>query len=477
MVDKIPSYMIDPATGVSTPSQLTANQNNYDPGALTSVLRLSSDASRTVTGLSGGSSGRTITILNIGAQSLVFAHASASSLAANRISFGAAADFTLSAGKSFQLIYDATSTVWRDLGASSSGGGGSNSTVNWSPVVTTGTGSSQSITIPETGLTVDDLYVAINGLLQIPTVDYTISGNAVSITAETNAAVIVRKNIGPMGVGGSNAAYATSSENIQSSLATNVKAVTPSGFQSNFDFAVLTDASTVAWNVIGNLNAKLTATSGIGNTRTITGIGNACAGFNYALLYIQDGVGGRALTFGSAFGTYIPIDTGANAQTLLVFLCTDATPGAQKFKLLNPLAPQYPYSSNAAVNLGPVANSGVLAEIARSDHIHQFPLATISQTFTANGTLATTDHGRVVEWNAASAFITLPNSLPTGFNCLVRVIHATGLPTFSAANGATIRQADSFVKARKQWSEVSVSVRSNANSAAAEYVISGDLSA
>jgi hypothetical protein len=96
---------------------------------------------------------------------------------------------------------------------------------------------------------------------------------------------------------------------------------------------------------------------------------------------------------------------------------------------------------------------------------------------TATGSLSSSDHGRIVEWNAAAAALTLPNNLAVGFNCLVRVIHATGIPTFTAASGATIRQADGLTKGRKQWSEISVSVRANVGGSAAEYVLSGDLSA
>lgn len=133
-------------------------------------------------------------------------------------------------------------------------------------------------------------------------------------------------------------------------------------------------------------------------------------------------------------------------------------------------------SSTSPVMLGASAAAGTASDASRQDHVHQFPLSVVSQTLSGAGNLAPTDHGRVVEWNAANAALTLPNSLQAGFNCLVRVIHATGLPIFTAASGATIRQADGLTKARKQWSEVSVTVRSNVGGAAAEYVLSGDLS-
>ena len=150
--------------------------------------------------------------------------------------------------------------------------------------------------------------------------------------------------------------------------------------------------------------------------------------------------------------------------------------GAVNFASAPTIAGSPLLSSAAPSGLASSAAAGSGAAASREDHVHQFPLATVSQTMTSAGSLASTDHGKVVEWNAASGALTLPNSLPAGFNCLVRVIHASGIPTFTAGSGATIRQADSLTKARKQWSEVSVSVRANSGGSAAEYVISGDMS-
>ncbi len=134
------------------------------------------------------------------------------------------------------------------------------------------------------------------------------------------------------------------------------------------------------------------------------------------------------------------------------------------------------YSSTLPLNIASANAVGVANVAARSDHVHQFPLALITQTATANATLTLTDHGGVVEWGAAAnGTITLPNNLPAGFNCLVRVTAASTIPTFTPVGGAVMRQADGLTKARKQWSEVSVSVRANANGTVAEYVLSGDM--
>ncbi len=56
-----------------SPSQITANQNDYNPTGLStaSVLRLSSDASRDITGLQAGADGRLMIIHNVGSNNIV----------------------------------------------------------------------------------------------------------------------------------------------------------------------------------------------------------------------------------------------------------------------------------------------------------------------------------------------------------------------------------------------------------------------
>jgi len=107
-----------PSTSVSwigdiSPSQITANQNNYDPTGLSaaSVLRLSTDASRDITGLAGGADGRLIIIHNVGSFNIVLKDESASSSAGNR--FALSADVTLAPDNVAALQYDSTSSRWR----------------------------------------------------------------------------------------------------------------------------------------------------------------------------------------------------------------------------------------------------------------------------------------------------------------------------------------------------------------------------
>lgn len=104
-------------SGFLTPSQITANQNDYSPSGLSTaaVLRLDTDAARTLTGLAGGRAGRVITLLYVGSNTVTLAAQSSSSAAANRFAFPA--DITLSPNTVLELIYDAVSARWRVKGA------------------------------------------------------------------------------------------------------------------------------------------------------------------------------------------------------------------------------------------------------------------------------------------------------------------------------------------------------------------------
>lgn len=100
-------------SGDISPTQITANQNDYNPTGLStaSVLRLTTDASRDITGLTGGADGRLIVITNVGSFAMVLKDESGSSTAANR--FALAADITLATDQSVVLQYDSTSSRWR----------------------------------------------------------------------------------------------------------------------------------------------------------------------------------------------------------------------------------------------------------------------------------------------------------------------------------------------------------------------------
>src|SRR5690606_14038853 len=104
-------------TGIVSPSQITGNQNNYDPAGLAgaSTLRLSTDATRTITGLAGGTDGRVLVLEHAASHLLVLAHASGSSTAANRSLLPASADLTIRPDRAVGLRYDGTASRWRAI--------------------------------------------------------------------------------------------------------------------------------------------------------------------------------------------------------------------------------------------------------------------------------------------------------------------------------------------------------------------------
>lgn len=106
-------------TGIITPSQITSNQNDYNPTSLStsSILRLSTDAPRTITGLQGGTSGRLIVISNVGSFGIILANEDSNSSAANRFAL-TSSTATIAANQIVILMYDGTTSRWGMVGSS-----------------------------------------------------------------------------------------------------------------------------------------------------------------------------------------------------------------------------------------------------------------------------------------------------------------------------------------------------------------------
>lgn len=95
-----------------TPIQISADQDNYDPG-VSLFYRLSSDASRAITGLSiSQTDGQTCNFINVGTQNIVLKHQTTSSTE-NRFLNSTGADITLAANEMAFLVYDDTTERWR----------------------------------------------------------------------------------------------------------------------------------------------------------------------------------------------------------------------------------------------------------------------------------------------------------------------------------------------------------------------------
>lgn len=119
----------------NTPSQITTDQNNYDPGAPSYFLRLSSSTSVNITGLTFSDapvSGQVHRIWNVGSNSIVLVNESASSTAANRFNCVGGSNITVAAGQCADLQYDADISRWRVFLAIPSAGGGSGTVNNGS---------------------------------------------------------------------------------------------------------------------------------------------------------------------------------------------------------------------------------------------------------------------------------------------------------------------------------------------------------
>lgn len=102
--------------GVIAPAQITSSQNDYNPTGLASasVLQISSDAARSVSGLAGGAEGRVVVLLNTGAQPVTLLDESTASVPANRFTLGG--NLTIAARQAAMLRYDGTAARWQGIG-------------------------------------------------------------------------------------------------------------------------------------------------------------------------------------------------------------------------------------------------------------------------------------------------------------------------------------------------------------------------
>lgn len=125
----------------------------------------------------------------------------------------------------------------------------------------------------------------------------------------------------------------------------------------------------------------------------------------------------------------------------------------------------------------PVAGGapGAASSLSRSDHAHPPQKATINLQTGTTYTLTSGDDGKVVELsNAGAITLTVPNSLPQGFSCLIVQV-AAGQVTIAAGSSATQRAFGSYTKTAGQWAAVSLYVRANSGGSAAEYVLAGNM--
>lgn len=137
--DDTADILLEDGASVISPAQIIADQNDYAPtnGVAASIWRLTSDAARSITGITAGNSGQRLTILNVGSFALTFVNDSGLSTAANRILTGSGSDLTIASDGVIRLVYDASASRWRTTG-SVAGSVVSTTTVSMSPGTITG---------------------------------------------------------------------------------------------------------------------------------------------------------------------------------------------------------------------------------------------------------------------------------------------------------------------------------------------------
>lgn len=95
----------------NTPNQLTGDQDNYVIGNY-DLLRLSSSAAVSITGLRGGIKGRFLRIFNVGSYPITLTYQSASSSAINRFQFSNGLNAVIPPSSNITIYYDSVLERW-----------------------------------------------------------------------------------------------------------------------------------------------------------------------------------------------------------------------------------------------------------------------------------------------------------------------------------------------------------------------------
>jgi len=192
-------------TFVYSPPQIVADQNDYAPPDLsnTTVLRLQTDASRTITGIKTDYRyNRYLRIINVGNFDLAFSHNSSSSTAVYRIACPLGTTLTLASGASALFFYDIHAGNWRVISVAGSATGGFSS----STAVTDG--DKGDITVSSSGATWDiDADVVGNtelrdsGALSVIGRSANSTGNPADISASAASGAVLRESGSTLGFG------------------------------------------------------------------------------------------------------------------------------------------------------------------------------------------------------------------------------------------------------------------------------------
>ena len=132
---------------------------------------------------------------------------------------------------------------------------------------------------------------------------------------------------------------------------------------------------------------------------------------------------------------------------------------------------------------GALPDARLSSNVARRDQDNTFGdhaisrFCGVSSDQTDNYTLAAADNGTLIYVDKLTAVtVTLPNSLPAGFNCVV-VQEGAGQITFATASGATRQSPNGGTKTAARYASAALFVKSNAGGSAADWRLNGELSA